>query len=118
MGAGRRPSYNPKSGKWTKPKAWYDKGRGKKSGCYVATAVYGSYDCPQVWVLRRFRDGYLSNTWYGRAFISLYYFISPSLVKIFGKNKFFNKLFRPLLDKKVNALMRQGFSDKPYVDKK
>ena len=23
-------------------------------GCYVATAVYGSYDCPQVWTLRRF----------------------------------------------------------------
>ena len=25
-------------------------------GCYVATAVYGSYDCPQVWTLRRYRD--------------------------------------------------------------
>ena len=25
-------------------------------GCYVATAVYGSYDCPEVWVLRRYRD--------------------------------------------------------------
>ena len=24
--------------------------------CYVATAVYGSYDCPEVWTLRRFRD--------------------------------------------------------------
>ena len=22
-------------------------------GCYVATAVYGSYDCPEVWTLRR-----------------------------------------------------------------
>ena len=22
--------------------------------CYVATAVYGSYDCPEVWTLRRF----------------------------------------------------------------
>src|SRR5699024_12626084 len=21
-------------------------------GCYVATAVYGSYDCPEVWTLR------------------------------------------------------------------
>ncbi|MFR9028073.1 MAG: DUF2726 domain-containing protein [Clostridium sp.] len=28
----------------------------KRRGCYIATAVYGSYDCPQVWVLRRFRD--------------------------------------------------------------
>lgn len=33
-------------------------------GCYVATAVYGSYDCPQVWTLRRFRDNTLAATWY------------------------------------------------------
>ena len=26
------------------------------SGCYIATCVYGSYDCPQVQTLRRFRD--------------------------------------------------------------
>ena len=24
-------------------------------GCYIATCVYGSYDCPEVWTLRRFR---------------------------------------------------------------
>lgn len=27
-----------------------------RKGCYVATCVYGSYDCPEVWTLRRFRD--------------------------------------------------------------
>lgn len=27
----------------------------EKAGCYIATCVYGSYDCPQVWILRRFR---------------------------------------------------------------
>lgn len=25
-------------------------------GCYIATSVYGSYDCPEVWNLRCFRD--------------------------------------------------------------
>ena len=40
-------------------------------GCYVATAVYGSYDCPQVWTLRRFRDNALAKTWYGRACIRI-----------------------------------------------
>ena len=54
-------------------------------GCYVATAVYGSYDCPQVWTLRRYRDYTLAETWLGRLFILLYYAISPTLVKWFGE---------------------------------
>ncbi|MDO5478959.1 MAG: CFI-box-CTERM domain-containing protein [Clostridia bacterium] len=53
-------------------------------GCYVATAVYGSYDCPEVWTLRRFRDDTLAKTWYGRMFIRVYYAVSPTLVKWFG----------------------------------
>lgn len=28
----------------------------KSKACYIATSVYGSYDCPEVWTLRRFRD--------------------------------------------------------------
>ena len=39
-----------------------------ESGCYVATSIYGSYDCPQVWTLRRFRDNTLENYWAGRTF--------------------------------------------------
>jgi hypothetical protein len=49
-------------------------------GCYVATAVYGSYDCPQVWTLRRYRDNQLAKTWYGRLFIHTYYAISPTFL--------------------------------------
>ncbi len=54
-------------------------------GCYIATYVYGSYDCPQVWTLRRFRDYTLHKTWCGRLFIKCYYTISPALVKLFEK---------------------------------
>ena len=57
--------------------------------CYVATAVYGSYDCPEVWTLRRFRDDSLAETWYGRAFVKTYYAISPTLVKWFGHTEWF-----------------------------
>ena len=60
-----------------------------KKGCYIATCVYGSYDCPQVWTLRRYRDNTLGSTWYGRTFIRTYYAISPTLVKWFGKTKWF-----------------------------
>lgn len=86
-------------------------------GCYVATAVYGSYDCPQVWVLRRYRDYTLAETWYGRAFIHIYYAISPTLVKWFGNTKWFTNLLKPTLDKKVSKLHRKGVADTPYQDK-
>lgn len=56
----------------------------RAAGYYIATCVYGSYDCPQVWTLKRFRDYTLKETWYGRAFIRCYYAISPLLVKWFG----------------------------------
>lgn len=57
----------------------------KKGECYIATCVYGSYDCPEVWVLRRFRDNKLSKRYLGRAFIRGYYALSPTFVKWFGK---------------------------------
>lgn len=87
-------------------------------GCYVATAVYGSYDCPQVWTLRRFRDYTLAETWYGRAFIYTYYAISPTIVKCFGKTKWFKKMWRGKLDKMVNKLNVNGVENTPYEDKK
>ncbi len=86
-------------------------------GCYVATAVYGSYDCPQVWTLRRFRDNTLGGSWYGRAFIRTYYAVSPTLVKWFGKTRWFKKLWRGPLDAMVKKLQSQGVENTPYQDK-
>ena len=88
-----------------------------KSGCYVATAVYGSYNCPQVWTLRRFRDNTLDESWYGRAFIKTYYAISPTLVKWFGETSWFKILWRKPLDKLVTILRNKGVEDTPYNDK-
>ena len=90
--------------------------RRKKEGCYIATAVYGSYNCPQVWVLRRYRDEILLNSRCGRAFVRFYYFVSPPLVAIFGKSKRFNAIFRRIIDSKVKTLKMNGFSDASYSD--
>lgn len=87
-----------------------------KQGCYVATCVYGSYDCPQVWTLRRYRDDTLARSWYGRAFIKVYYIVSPSLVKCFGNTKWFKKMWRGRLDRMVNELNNKGVKDTPYND--
>lgn len=86
-------------------------------GCYVATAVYGSYDCPQVWTLRRYRDYTLAETWYGRAFIRTYYTISPTLVKWFGHTEWFKKMWKGTLDRMVNNLNAEGVENTPYKDR-
>lgn len=88
-----------------------------KSGCYIATSVYGSYDCPEVWTLRRFRDNKLAINFLGRLFIKIYYFVSPALVRIFGKQNWFQKFWRKRLDKFVMKLNNAGVSNKPYIDK-
>ena len=88
-----------------------------KSGCYVATAVYGSYDCPEVWALRRYRDYFLAKTWYGRAFIKVYYAISPTLVKWFGHTMWFKNMWKSKLDRIVENLRSDGIEDTPYQDK-
>ena len=80
-------------------------------GCYIATAVYGSYDCPEVWVLRRYRDRFLKNSVFGRLFIRIYYAVSPALVRWFGKKKWFKLLWCKYLDKKVVTLREKGYSD-------
>ena len=89
----------------------------KESGCFVATAVYGSYDCPEVWTLMRYRDYTLAESWYGRAFIRTYYAVSPTLVKWFGDAEWFKKLLKPQLDRIVMKLKIRGLSDKPYADR-
>ena len=87
------------------------------SGCYVATAVYGSYDCPQVWTLRRFRDDVLAKSFAGRLFIRTYYAISPTLVKWFGHCNWFRNLWKPTLDRMVARLNANGTEDTPYQDR-
>ena len=86
-------------------------------GCYIATAVYGSYDCPEVWTLRRFRDYTLDENLLGRIFIKIYYATSPTLVKWFGQSNVFKSLLRNGLDRLVTALQRKGYEDTPYNDK-
>ena len=86
-------------------------------GCYVATAVYGSYDCPQVWTLRRYRDDILAKSWYWRAFVRSYYGISPPRVNWFGDTYWFKKMWKGKLDRMVEKLQANGVEDTPYEDK-
>ena len=108
-----KPDYKPEILNTTQSSSSTNSG-----GCYVATCVYGSYDCPQVWTLRRFRDDTLGATWYGRAFVHTYYSISPTLVKWFGKTSWFKKMWKGTLDRMVKKLEENGVENTPYTDKK
>jgi hypothetical protein len=74
------------------------------SGCYVATMAYGSYDHPQVLVLRQFRDDVLSQSWYGRLFIKIYYKTSPYLVSLLQGYEKPNLFIKKQLDKFIRKL--------------
>ena len=86
------------------PKTKYRDPNVKVSRCYIATAVYGSYDAPQVIVLRRFRDEVLSKSFLGRAFIRTYYAISPSVAKRLENAGTMNRTVRRILDQVVRRL--------------
>lgn len=86
-------------------------------GCYIATCVYESYNCPEVWTLRRFRDYKLKTTWCGKLFVKCYYTISPTIVKLFGNTMCFKIVWKKILDKMVHMLNNHGFENTPYEDK-
>lgn len=73
-------------------------------GCYIATAVYGSYDAPEVMVLRHYRDTVLAETWYGRAFIKAYYLCSPPIANWLKDATRINSVVRRWLNAIVNKL--------------
>jgi hypothetical protein len=70
---------------------------GGKSGCFIATAVYGSYHDPQVLVLRRFRDDCLLSNAIGRTFVALYYKASPPIARLIQEDGFLRTVIRWML---------------------
>ncbi|MDQ6989584.1 MAG: CFI-box-CTERM domain-containing protein [Mariprofundaceae bacterium] len=47
--------------------------------CFIATAVYGSYNAPEVIILRQMRNQYMQPYWLGRVLIRCYYATSPPI---------------------------------------
>lgn len=79
----------------------------KSEGCYIATAVYGSYDASEVLVLREFRDTILKKNSIGRLFIRIYYAISPSVAQRLKNHTMINSVTKKLLNRFVSFLEKR-----------
>lgn len=80
---------------------------GQSEGCYIATAVYGSYDAPEVKILRRFRDEVLKQSVAGRLFIKIYYRFSPRMADKLKYKRKINILVKRILDRYVKRLSKE-----------
>lgn len=70
---------------------------GSSTGCFIATAAYGSYLDPHVKILRDFRDNVLLQSSAGTAFVKFYYKHSPPIADYIAQHDFLRTVFRLLL---------------------
>jgi len=79
----------------------------EKSGCFIATAVYGSPEAPEVRLLRYFRDTVLIQNTSGRWFVRAYYSASPTVARIILRNRTLQRLVRVVLIQPVVHMVRR-----------
>ncbi|MCK9363523.1 MAG: pentapeptide repeat-containing protein [Syntrophales bacterium] len=70
---------------------------GGKSGCFIATAAYGSYLHPFVNILRTFRDRVLLVSSTGSSFVEWYYRVSPPIADVISRHSVLSAAVRILL---------------------
>jgi len=78
-----------------------------KSGCFIATAAYGTPFSQEIEILRYWRDMELKSSLMGRLFISFYYYLSPPVADFFRNKPLFRKCVRVGLNPFVNFLRRK-----------
>jgi tetratricopeptide (TPR) repeat protein len=87
----------------------------EQGSCYIATAIYGSYECEEVLTLREFRDHILSRYALGRLFIRVYYEVGPLIANRIARGGVTNQAARLLLDKLVLHLRSRLKLHRPVV---
>jgi hypothetical protein len=80
----------------------------KRSGCFIATAVYGGSDTDEIAVLRQFRDNSLVTRPIGKLFVSFYYAFSPSVAKLLERSEVSRKIVKRFLLCPVLAVVKHA----------
>ena len=80
----------------------------KKGGCFIATACFGSFDAPEVLVLRQFRDVVLLESMAGRAFVLFYYTVSPPIARFIQKREKLKGWVRFFLVSRIVKMIDKG----------
>ncbi len=80
-----------------------DSGSGGGSGCFIATACFGSPMAGEVNILRNFRDRYLLSNPLGQVLVSVYYKYSPKVADFIAKHDFLKTVVRMTLYPIVKA---------------
>jgi hypothetical protein len=78
------------------------------SKCFIATAAYGSTMAADVVALRVFRDRYLLTNPLGKAFVSVYYTVSPPIAGFIAKHESLRTLTRITLLPVVAGVKHPG----------
>ena len=96
MSVPQAPSYGGGSGVSSTPTS--------TSGCFIATAAYGTPFSEEIDVLRNWRDDFLEASYPGRLFIRTYYSLSPPVADNISESDGKRKIVRTALGPIVKIL--------------
>lgn len=80
-----------------------------EKGCFIATAVYGNNNAPEVLVLQHFRDKKLLKSVIGKMFVIFYYSVSPFFAMLISKSNLIKNIVKLcFLEPTVRILQRKN----------
>ena len=79
------------------PATYHIQARLKGEACYFVTYCY-SRQSPEYVLMIKYRDEILSDKFWGRTFIHLYYFLAPFIVHVASKNKIIDHVLRKVVE--------------------
>lgn len=88
----------------------YQEKKRRKSGCFIATAVYGTPSALEIDVLRDFRDEFLLKNRVGEKFVNFYYRISPSIANFISKHCLLKFILRELFIGPIVKIIKVSFN--------